>query len=152
MESAARSPLLYQMTPNPTPKGTSPLPFFTCPTSAAFGVCAYCDLCANAAAALVVLLTGIQCAPSWDRPWLQTSLSDFWGRRWNMPAAASLKELVYDPIVEGRRLSWSKHRNVGSHSTKRGWATQSVLRPTVSVSDAETPTTRSGPETCLTSC
>lgn len=180
--------------------------------AAAFGVCAYCGIWANAAAALVMACHGLDVSPSWDRPWLvggmladapthtstqtmtgvagshlqllvlfdwmqrigflagvggshnmatshclvpavetktttvtthvsamslltvlimpgahnpcwhawlmmvyvplmlclscaqQTSLSDFWGRRWNLPAGASLKTLFYDPIVEGRAV------------------------------------------------
>ncbi|KXZ55709.1 hypothetical protein GPECTOR_2g1259 [Gonium pectorale] len=66
----------------------------------AFGVCAYCDLWANACAALVMWVHGVEVAPSWDRPWLQTSLADFWGRRWNLPASSSLKHLAYEPLVE----------------------------------------------------
>ncbi|KAG2435743.1 hypothetical protein HXX76_006939 [Chlamydomonas incerta] len=78
------------------------VPLFPKTYSAAFGVCAYCSLWANACAALVVAVHGLALAPSWDRPWLQTSLADFWGRRWNLPAAASLKHLVFAPVVEGR--------------------------------------------------
>lgn len=48
-----------------------------------------------------------QVGPSWDRPWLQTSLGDFWGRRWNLPASASLKHLAYDPMLEGAACSMS---------------------------------------------
>lgn len=62
----------------------------------------YCSgLWANALAALVMWLHNLDVAPSWDRPWLQSSLADFWGHRWNLPAAASLKTLVYEPIAEG---------------------------------------------------
>ncbi|KAF5842626.1 hypothetical protein DUNSADRAFT_6095 [Dunaliella salina] len=67
----------------------------------AFGVAAYCDLCANAAAALVMYAHGLAVAPSWDRPWLQTSPSDFWSKRWNLPASHSLRALVFAPIMEG---------------------------------------------------
>ncbi|KAG2451281.1 hypothetical protein HYH02_003887 [Chlamydomonas schloesseri] len=78
------------------------VPLFPKTYSAAFGVCAYCSLWANVCAALVAAVHGLVLAPSWNRPWLQTSLADFWGRRWNLPAAASLKHLVYAPVVEGR--------------------------------------------------
>ena len=84
------------------PLAAAAVAFAAClPAAAAFGVCCYCDLWANAAAALVLLLHGIPTAPSWDRPWLQTSLGDFWARRWNLPASASLKHLAFDPAVEG---------------------------------------------------
>lgn len=75
-------------------------------------MCAYCGLWANACAALIMWVHGLEVGPSWDRPWLQSSLSDFWARRWNLPASASLKHLVYDPIVEG---ACSNHHNQGSH-------------------------------------
>eukprot|EP00238_Polyblepharides_amylifera_P013141 CAMPEP_0196575448 /NCGR_PEP_ID=MMETSP1081-20130531/4924_1 /TAXON_ID=36882 /ORGANISM="Pyramimonas amylifera, Strain CCMP720" /LENGTH=167 /DNA_ID=CAMNT_0041893753 /DNA_START=679 /DNA_END=1182 /DNA_ORIENTATION=+ len=35
-------------------------------------------------------------------PYLSTSLRDFWGRRWNLTAGYTLRELIYEPIVEGR--------------------------------------------------
>ncbi|KAF5842627.1 hypothetical protein DUNSADRAFT_6095 [Dunaliella salina] len=80
---------------------TPHLPTFLKIYSAAFGVAAYCDLCANAAAALVMYAHGLAVAPSWDRPWLQTSPSDFWSKRWNLPASHSLRALVFAPIMEG---------------------------------------------------
>jgi hypothetical protein len=46
------------------------VPLFLKTYSAAFGVCAYCGLWANAVAALVMYLNGLEVAPSWDRPWL----------------------------------------------------------------------------------
>ncbi|GLC70571.1 hypothetical protein PLESTF_001009900 [Pleodorina starrii] len=85
---------------------THPLvPLFAKTYSAAFGVCCYCDLWANACAALIILLNRLDVAPSWDRPWLQTSLSNFWSRRWNLPTSSSLKHLVYEPLVEGRLVA-----------------------------------------------
>ncbi|KAL6755089.1 hypothetical protein V8C86DRAFT_257928 [Haematococcus lacustris] len=80
------------------------VPLFVKTYSAAFGVCCYCDVWANAAAALIMACNGLQVAPSWDRPWLQNCLSDFWARRWNLPAAYSLRSLVYEPIMEGRAV------------------------------------------------
>jgi hypothetical protein len=104
---------------SPCPCPAPPPPFLppALPGPAAFCVCCYCDLCANAAAALVLLLHGITTTPSWDRPWLQTSLGDFWARRWNLPASASLKYLAYDPAVEGEGrydtgVVWERARGV----------------------------------------
>ncbi|GLI67945.1 hypothetical protein VaNZ11_012276 [Volvox africanus] len=76
--------------------------------SAAFGVCCYCDLWANVCASLVIWLHGMEVAPSWNRPWLQTSLADFWARRWNLPTSSSLKYLVYEPLMEGRLVACSE--------------------------------------------
>ncbi|EFJ49459.1 hypothetical protein VOLCADRAFT_89895 [Volvox carteri f. nagariensis] len=90
---------------------THPLvPLFVKTYSAAFGVCCYCDLWANACAALVTWAHGLVVAPSWERPWLQTSLADFWGRRWNLPTSSSLKYLVYEPLAEGRLVAASELR------------------------------------------
>nr|ADI60058.1 wax synthase [Euglena gracilis] len=37
-----------------------------------------------------------------NQPYFSTSLSNFWGRRWNLVASSSLRHVVYDPIREGR--------------------------------------------------
>jgi hypothetical protein len=34
----------------------------------------------------------------------QNCLSDFWSRRWNLPAAYTLRTLVFEPIMEGRAV------------------------------------------------
>ena len=39
--------------------------------------------------------------PHFDSPYLATSLRDFWGRRWNLTAANTLRFLVYEPILQG---------------------------------------------------
>jgi hypothetical protein len=40
----------------------------------------------------------------------QNCLSDFWSRRWNLPAAYTLRSLVFDPIIEGRAVKADKGR------------------------------------------
>jgi hypothetical protein len=44
--------------------------------------------------ALVSGMLGMRLVPSFDEPWLATSVANFWGRRWNMPAAALLRSVV----------------------------------------------------------
>lgn len=74
----------------------------------------YCLLTAvmelAAYASLVVL--GIQLMPHFDRPWMTTSISEFWSSRWNLVIGALLRDLVYKPIMEGKRQThfpFSKH-------------------------------------------
>lgn len=51
---------------------------------------------------LVVL--GIELMPHFDRPWMTTSISEFWSIRWNLVIGALLRDLIYDPILEGSLL------------------------------------------------
>uniref|UniRef100_A0A0E0LLQ8 Wax synthase domain-containing protein n=1 Tax=Oryza punctata TaxID=4537 RepID=A0A0E0LLQ8_ORYPU len=53
-------------------------------------------LATAAAAARVVL--GAELEPQFDRPYLATSLADFWGRRWNLMVPAVLRPSVYRPV------------------------------------------------------
>ncbi|BAT01957.1 probable long-chain-alcohol O-fatty-acyltransferase 5 [Oryza sativa Japonica Group] len=53
-------------------------------------------LASAAAAARVVL--GAELEPQFDRPYLATSLADFWGRRWNLMVPAVLRPSVYLPV------------------------------------------------------
>ena len=45
---------------------------------------------------------GAPLARHFDLPFLATSFGDFWGKRWNLVAGASLRDAVYAPITEGR--------------------------------------------------
>ena len=40
--------------------------------------------------------------PAMDQPYFARSLNDFWGRRWNLTASATLRDLIYCPIADGR--------------------------------------------------
>ncbi|CAN6472202.1 unnamed protein product [Victoria cruziana] len=44
------------------------------------------------------LCLGVELEPQFDRPYLSTSLGDFWGRRWNLIVPATLKPTVYIPV------------------------------------------------------
>ncbi|KAG2429867.1 hypothetical protein HXX76_010647 [Chlamydomonas incerta] len=55
--------------------------------------------------AVAVEALGLQLVPTFDAPWLSTSLADFWGRRWNITTSSVLRTLVYDTIAEGRLLA-----------------------------------------------
>ncbi|OEL33531.1 putative long-chain-alcohol O-fatty-acyltransferase 4 [Dichanthelium oligosanthes] len=41
---------------------------------------------------------GMEMGPQFDRPYLASSLRDFWGRRWNLMVSAILRPSVYDPV------------------------------------------------------
>merc|ERR1711977_729686 len=46
-------------------------------------------------------LVGIEVERSFNKPFLSTSLKEFWAVRWNQHVAKLLKVVVYEPIVEG---------------------------------------------------
>ena len=50
------------------------------------------------------MVMGLELMPHFDRPWLTTSISEFWSVRWNLVVGALLRDLVYDPILEGRLI------------------------------------------------
>jgi hypothetical protein len=47
---------------------------------------------------------GLLLAPHFDRPFVASSFSDLWGKRWNLVAGTTLRNLFYDPIIEGEAL------------------------------------------------
>ncbi|KAF5445925.1 hypothetical protein F2P56_031598 [Juglans regia] len=49
-------------------------------------------------AALARALLGVELEPQFNRPYLTSSLQDFWGRRWNLMVTNILRITVYDPI------------------------------------------------------
>ncbi|CAL5024085.1 unnamed protein product [Urochloa decumbens] len=70
---------------------------------ALYGIHIYCFLdlllpCIAAAGAAL----GMEIEPQFDRPYLASSLRDFWGRRWNLMVSAILRPSVYDPVRRAR--------------------------------------------------
>jgi hypothetical protein len=53
-------------------------------------------LAASAAAARALL--GVHLEPQFNRPYLSSSLRDFWGRRWNLSVSALLRQCVFLPV------------------------------------------------------
>ncbi|KAL4446749.1 hypothetical protein ABPG77_007993 [Micractinium sp. CCAP 211/92] len=53
-------------------------------------------------ASLVIGLTGLRVSPHFDRPWMATSVAGFWSKHWDLAAGNTLRQLVYDPVCEGR--------------------------------------------------
>lgn len=53
-------------------------------------------------ASLARAFLGVELEPQFNKPYLASSLQDFWGRRWNLMVTSILRPTVYDPI---RRIS-----------------------------------------------
>lgn len=53
----------------------------------------------------------VDLVPPFRRPFMATSLGDFWSKRWNLTQSRVLRGLVYEPIFEGRLLHPDHHRH-----------------------------------------
>ncbi|XP_058198654.1 acyl-CoA--sterol O-acyltransferase 1-like [Rhododendron vialii] len=51
------------------------------------------------AAAAARALFGLELEPPFDKPYLSTSVQNFWGRRWNLVASRTLRSTVYEPAL-----------------------------------------------------
>ncbi|XP_052183864.1 probable long-chain-alcohol O-fatty-acyltransferase 5 [Diospyros lotus] len=74
-------------------------------------------------AALARALARLEIDPGFDEPYLASSLQDFWGRRWNLIVASTLRPAVYDPV-----------RRVAATWMGREWASMAAVVATFSVS------------------
>ncbi|XAR53844.1 Long-chain-alcohol O-fatty-acyltransferase [Bertholletia excelsa] len=52
-----------------------------------------------AVAAVVRIALGMELEAQFDKPYLSTSLQDFWGRRWNLMVTGILRPTVYKPVL-----------------------------------------------------
>ncbi|TKW22076.1 hypothetical protein SEVIR_4G205100v4 [Setaria viridis] len=67
--------------------------------SALYGVAMYCFLDSLLPCLAVTgRALGMEMEPQFDKPYLSSSLRDFWGRRWNLMVSAALRPAVYDPV------------------------------------------------------
>ena len=58
-----------------------------------------CSLVFEGIAGVVSPMLGIQLEAAFDKPFLAHSVSDFWGRRWNLLVSNLLRVSVYDPML-----------------------------------------------------
>jgi hypothetical protein len=58
------------------------------------GLYAFLGLLMDGPASAASTLIGLRIAPHFDAPYLCSSLSDFWSRRWNLTAGNALRFLV----------------------------------------------------------
>ena len=62
--------------------------------AAALGLYAFLGLFMDGPASVATGLIGLKIAPHFDAPYLSSSLTDFWSRRWNLTASNALRFLV----------------------------------------------------------
>lgn len=55
----------------------------------------------DAPAAFITWLTGLQLRPAFNAPYLSTSNSNFWSKRWNSVIGDALRSVCFDPVHEG---------------------------------------------------
>ncbi|KAK9150071.1 hypothetical protein Syun_008380 [Stephania yunnanensis] len=64
--------------------------------------CAYAyvtgELIMAMASALAWALLGLEPEPHFNKPYMATSLQDFWGKRWNLDMPNALRSVVYKPL------------------------------------------------------
>ncbi|XP_043716059.1 probable long-chain-alcohol O-fatty-acyltransferase 5 [Telopea speciosissima] len=58
------------------------------------------ELLFAAGATTARLLLGIDLEPQSNKPYLATSLQDFWGRRWNLVVSSILRPTIYNPVKQ----------------------------------------------------
>lgn len=49
--------------------------------------------------AVAQFLTGFELQPHFDKPYLSSSLEEFWAHRWNLTVSATLKDTIYIPTL-----------------------------------------------------
>lgn len=57
------------------------------------------DLPHRTASILLHAVFRVDVHPTFHKPWLSPSLTDFWGKRWNLTANALLRHTVYNPLI-----------------------------------------------------
>mmetsp|Transcript_5001 Transcript_5001/g.17363 ORF Transcript_5001/g.17363 Transcript_5001/m.17363 type:complete len:295 (-) Transcript_5001:2828-3712(-) len=71
----------------------------------ALGLMLVIGMVADGPGTLVSFCLGLQVSPPFHEPYFSESVSEFWARRWNLTAANLLRELIYEPITEGRLVA-----------------------------------------------
>ncbi|KAG2329215.1 hypothetical protein Bca52824_000395 [Brassica carinata] len=79
---------------------TTKLPDKAVLTLFAIHIYLFLELTLFATATVVRALSGLELEPQFNKPYLATSLQDFWGRRWNLAVTGILRPTVYEPMVQ----------------------------------------------------
>jgi hypothetical protein len=58
------------------------------------------SLVLDSAAPFSVMLLGLPLQPSFNKPYLASSLRDFWSRRWNLTIGCTLRDVLFEPLWE----------------------------------------------------
>ncbi|GLC67260.1 hypothetical protein PLESTF_000534500 [Pleodorina starrii] len=85
----------------------------------AFVIYAMSGIIMDGPAAVVVEALGLEVLPTFDQPWMSASLSEFWGRRWNIPTTSILRTVVYDTFAEGCLISPASRAASGTGGPSR---------------------------------
>nr|GMD04919.1 acyl-CoA--sterol O-acyltransferase 1-like [Ipomoea batatas] len=81
------------------------------------------DIILAIVAALARAVLGLELEPTFNEPYLSTSLQDFWGSRWNLMVNRILRPAVYSPFLD-----------VADKYLGRRWATYPAVMATFMVS------------------
>jgi hypothetical protein len=71
----------------------------------ALGLYAFLGFFMDGPATAITSLMGLKIAPHFNQPYISSSVSSFWGARWNLTAANTLRFMVYDTICDGRLVA-----------------------------------------------
>jgi hypothetical protein len=89
-------------------------------------------------AAMVTALLGLKCSPHFDHPWRATSVASFWSKRWDLAAGNTLRQLVYDPIIERKLIGHRAYTTDSSGSRRSTRSSSSVKERSSSPTPATT--------------
>lgn len=81
------------------------------------------EICLNFVSTWATMFLGVELDPTFDEPYMATSLQDFWGRRWNTMVNRIMHPTVYDPVM-----------STCSHVIGRRWAPLPAIVVTFMVS------------------
>lgn len=70
--------------------------------------------------ALFSHVLGIRVSPHFNSPWLATSVRSFWNQRWDLAAGNVLRQLIYEPVIEGRLVSMAGVVGDGTNASASG--------------------------------
>jgi len=64
---------------------------------------------------LLQAFCGLSVAPHYDQPYLSTSFTDFWSRRWNLNTGYTLRFLIYEPMCQPGSIILVDEKKIDSH-------------------------------------
>ncbi|CAK9190856.1 unnamed protein product [Sphagnum jensenii] len=64
-----------------------------------FHIYVSCSLVFDGLATIVSAATGIELEPAYNKPFLSSSLTEFWGKRWNLLISNLMRTAVYEPVL-----------------------------------------------------
>ena len=101
----------------------------------AIGLYLFIAVVMNAVSVITILVLNLKVAPHFDKPFLSSSLTEFWSRRWNLNTGFTLRFSVYDPICEGRLVKKDKLENLDKKTLENSnVSSSSSVEPTLRVS------------------